>query len=132
VSAAVVGDLGIVKVETLELRRHFSLRRRRICRRRRHEAGEALVAEWIASEIKRLQRGPPPQGRREGHQTRVADGGVAQNEFLEPRQGASVQGGSERRGACVAGAHVVELEAGHGRQRAHAQALHQLRAVGAG
>ena len=52
VSAAVVGDLGAAEVEPLELRQRFSLRRRRICRRRRHEGGEALVAEWVASEIK--------------------------------------------------------------------------------
>ena len=79
-----------------------------------------------------LQRRPPPQGRRKGHQTRVADGGVAQSEDLEPRQGASVQGGSEQRGACVAHAHADEPEPGHGRQRAHAQPLHQLHAVRAG
>jgi len=95
-SAASVGDLGPAEVEHAELRQRFSLRRRRICRRRRHERGEALVAEWVVSELKPLQRGPPPQGRREGHQTRVADGGGVQIEYLEPRQGASVQGGRER------------------------------------
>jgi hypothetical protein len=84
-----------------------------------------------ATEIQPLQRWPPPQGRREGHQTRVADGGDAQAEVLEPRQGASLQGGRECRGACVAHAHVAEHEAGHGRQRAHAQPLHQLPTVGA-
>ena len=60
--AAIVGDLGPGEGEIFELRQHFSLRRRRICRRRRHEGGEALVAEWVAVESKRLQRGPPPQG----------------------------------------------------------------------
>eukprot|EP00964_Phaeocystis_antarctica_P123696 scaffold87386_cov63-Phaeocystis_antarctica.AAC.2 len=44
-----------------------------------------------------LQRGQPPQGRREGHQPRVADlGGATQREALEPRQGAPAQGGGER------------------------------------
>ena len=70
-SAAVVGDLGGEEVEQLELRQHFSLRLRRFCRRRRHEGGEGRVAEWVAVELKPLQRGPPPQGRREGHQTCV-------------------------------------------------------------
>ena len=41
VSAAGVGDLGAAEVEPLELRQRFSLRRRRICRRRRHEGGKA-------------------------------------------------------------------------------------------
>jgi hypothetical protein len=106
-SAAGVGDLGVVEVELLELRQHSS---RRTCRRRRwcHEGGEALVAEWVAAETETLQRGPPPQGRREGHQPRVTDGGAAQPEDLEPRQGASAQGGSERRGACVAQVHAAE------------------------
>ena len=54
-------------------------RRRRTCRRRRrHEGGEALIAERVASEIEILQRGQPPQGRREGHQPRVADGSAVQ------------------------------------------------------
>jgi len=99
VSAAVVGDLGHAEVEVLELRQHFSLRRRRICRRRRHEGGEARVAEWVAFETKPLQGGPPPQGRREGQHSRVADGGLGQAHAIETRQGALVQGGSERRGA---------------------------------
>ena len=48
VSAAGVRDLGRAEVQLLELRQHFSLRRRRIRRRRRHEGGEALVAERVA------------------------------------------------------------------------------------
>ena len=48
VSAAGVGDLGIDEVEPPELRQQFSLRRRRICGRRRHEGGEGLVAERVA------------------------------------------------------------------------------------
>ena len=69
-------------------------RRRRPRRRlrRRHAGGEAVVAERVAPETDNLQRGPPPQGRREGRQRRVADGGATQREALEPRQGASVQG----------------------------------------
>ena len=96
VSAAVVGDPGAADVEIGELRQRFSLRRRHICRRRRHEGGEALVAEWVLCEVEMLQRRPPPQAWREGHQTRVADGGAGQPEYLKPRQGASIQGGSER------------------------------------
>eukprot|EP00964_Phaeocystis_antarctica_P053282 scaffold31266_cov60-Phaeocystis_antarctica.AAC.1 len=78
-------------------------------------------------------RGQLPQGRREGHQPRVADGGVDQTEDLEPRQGASAQGGGERRGADVTHMHANEMKRGHGRQRARAQPLRQpLHAVGAG
>eukprot|EP00964_Phaeocystis_antarctica_P104677 scaffold69793_cov55-Phaeocystis_antarctica.AAC.1 len=95
-----------------------------MCRRRRHEGGEALVAERVAAETEILQRGQPPQGRREGHQPRVADGGVVQREGLEPRQGASAQGGGQCRGACVAHMHI-RTEEGHGRQRARAQPLRQ-------
>jgi hypothetical protein len=81
----------VADVERLELLQHSSRRRQRTCRRRRrHEGSEALVAERVLMEIETLQRGPPPQGRREGHQPRVADGGVAQPEVREPRQGASV------------------------------------------
>eukprot|EP00964_Phaeocystis_antarctica_P064668 scaffold38934_cov55-Phaeocystis_antarctica.AAC.2 len=106
--AAGVGDLGAAEVELLELRQSSSRRRRRTCRRRRrHEGGEALVAERVASETEVLQRGQPPQGRREGHQPRVADGGVVQIEELKPRQGASAQRGGEHRGACVAHMHRV-------------------------
>eukprot|EP00964_Phaeocystis_antarctica_P021783 scaffold12091_cov69-Phaeocystis_antarctica.AAC.3 len=66
--AAGVGDLGPFEAEPLELRQPSSRRRRRTCRRqRRHEGGEALVAERVATEIERFQRGQPPQGRREGH-----------------------------------------------------------------
>ena len=71
-----VGDLGAAEVEPLELLQPSSRRRRHACRRRRHEVGEALVAERIASEGEMLQRGPPPQGRREGRQRRVANGGA--------------------------------------------------------
>ena len=46
-------------------------------------SGEALVAEWVAIESEMLQRGTPPQGRREGHQPRVADGGGVQIEAVE-------------------------------------------------
>eukprot|EP00964_Phaeocystis_antarctica_P053940 scaffold31692_cov68-Phaeocystis_antarctica.AAC.1 len=135
-----VGDLGAVEVEALELLQPSSRRRQRTCRRRRRqEGGEALVAERVTRETENLQRGQPPQGRREGHQSRVADGGVAQHEDPEPRQGASAQGGGERRGACVAHMHVAErkdtfeLKGDHGRQRARAQPLRQpLHAVGAG
>eukprot|EP00964_Phaeocystis_antarctica_P029694 scaffold16746_cov59-Phaeocystis_antarctica.AAC.1 len=80
-----------------------------------------------------LQRVPLPQGQREGRQPRVAEGGVGQPEVPEPRQGASTQGGGERRGACLAHVHIVESEAGHGRQRARAQPLCQpLHTVRAG
>ena len=49
--AAGVGDLGEAEVELLELRQHSRRRRRRTCRqRRRHEGGEALVAERVAVE----------------------------------------------------------------------------------
>ena len=81
--AAGVCDLGAIEVEPLELRQPSRRRRRRTCRRRRrHEGGEALVAERVAAETETLQRGPPPQGRREGHQPRVTDGGVAQRRLL--------------------------------------------------
>eukprot|EP00964_Phaeocystis_antarctica_P157742 scaffold128061_cov72-Phaeocystis_antarctica.AAC.2 len=94
--AAGVGDLGVAKVEHPELRQYSRRQRRHTWRRRRrHEGGEALVAERVALEKENLQRGQPPQGRREGHQPHVADGGVAQTEVLEPRQGASAQGGGE-------------------------------------
>eukprot|EP00964_Phaeocystis_antarctica_P116261 scaffold80203_cov73-Phaeocystis_antarctica.AAC.9 len=129
--AAGVGDLGVPEVELVELRQPSRQPSSR--RRRRHEGGEALVTERVAWEIEMLQRGPPPQGRSEGHQPRVADGGAAQPEGLEPRQGASAQGGGERRGACVAHVHAGELEEGHGRQCARAQPLREpLHAVGNG
>ena len=44
-----------------------------------------------------------------------------QPEALEPRQGASAQGGSERRGAGVAHVHAVKFEQGHGRGSAPAR-----------
>eukprot|EP00964_Phaeocystis_antarctica_P103999 scaffold69192_cov72-Phaeocystis_antarctica.AAC.3 len=95
--AAGVGDLGVVEEEQPELRQHSRRRRQRTCRRRRrHEGGEALVAERVVNQSEILQRGQAPQGRREGHQPRVADGGVDQPEVREPRQGASTQGGGER------------------------------------
>eukprot|EP00964_Phaeocystis_antarctica_P018554 scaffold10246_cov63-Phaeocystis_antarctica.AAC.3 len=132
--AAGVGDLGVVEVERRELRQHSSRRRQRTCRRwrwRRHEGGDALVTKQVVREFESLQRGPPPQGRREGHQPRVADGGAVQIEILEPRHGASVQGVGERRGAVVANIHIDEIQRGHGRQRARAQPLRQpLHAVG--
>ena len=63
----------------------------------------------------------------------LTDGGVAQNEVLEPRQGALSQGGGEGRGACVAHMHTDDNEAGHGRQCARAQPRRQLlHTVGAG
>eukprot|EP00964_Phaeocystis_antarctica_P115665 scaffold79647_cov59-Phaeocystis_antarctica.AAC.2 len=109
--ASRVGDLGAVEVERLEFLQPSSRRRQRTCRRRRrYEGGDALVTERILPEIETLQRGQPPQGRREGHQPRVADGRVDQREFLEPRQGASAQGGCERRGACVAHMNMVEKD----------------------
>eukprot|EP00964_Phaeocystis_antarctica_P082094 scaffold51448_cov64-Phaeocystis_antarctica.AAC.10 len=124
--AAGVGDLGVVEDEHLELRQPCSRRRQRTCRRRRrHEGGEALVAERIVAEVELLQSGQPPQGQREGQQPRVTDGGVAQVEALEPRQGASAQGGSERRGAGVAHMHSTDSKVGHGRQRTRAQPLRQ-------
>eukprot|EP00964_Phaeocystis_antarctica_P111957 scaffold76200_cov63-Phaeocystis_antarctica.AAC.8 len=131
--AAGVVDVGVAEVEHLELRQPSRRRRRRTCRRRRrHEGGEALVAERVANETETLQRGPPPQGRREGHQPRVADGGVGEQESLEPRQGAPAQGDGERRGACVAHVDTGQVDAGQGRQRARAQPLRQpLHAVGA-
>eukprot|EP00964_Phaeocystis_antarctica_P027864 scaffold15712_cov67-Phaeocystis_antarctica.AAC.6 len=102
--AADITDPGVAEVERPEHRQHYSRRRQRTCgrRRRRHEGGEALVAERVANEKESLQRGQPPQGRREGHQPRVSNGGLAQIEVLEPLHGASAQGGGERRGACVA------------------------------
>eukprot|EP00964_Phaeocystis_antarctica_P018553 scaffold10246_cov63-Phaeocystis_antarctica.AAC.2 len=134
--AADVGDLGVAEAELPELRQHSSRRRQRTCRRRRrrrHEGGEALVAELVDPQIELLQRGQPPQGRREGHQPRVMDGGAVQIEFLEPRHGASAQGGGKCRGACVAHVHAADGKRGHSRQRARAQPLSQpLHAVGAG
>jgi hypothetical protein len=63
----------------------------------------------------------------------ITDGGVAQSEALEPRQGASAKGGGERRGACIAQVHAADNQPGHGRQRARAQPLRQPRhAFGAG
>eukprot|EP00964_Phaeocystis_antarctica_P090972 scaffold58283_cov41-Phaeocystis_antarctica.AAC.6 len=119
--AAGVRDLSVAEVEHLELRQHSGRRRRRSRRRRRrHEGGEALVAERGVIETEKRQRRQPPQGRREGHQPRVADGGVGQHEDMEPRQGASAQGGGERRGARVAHRHTVDNEVVHGRQRARA------------
>ena len=89
--------------------------RRCACRQeRRHEGGEALVAERVEVEKETLQRGPPPQGRREGHRARVANGGVAQLDVLESRQGASAQGSGERRGTCVAHMYI-DSEHSYGR-----------------
>ena len=104
--AAGVGDLGEAEVELPELRQPSCRRRRRTCRRRWcNEGGEALVAEWVAREREYQERGHPPQGRREANQSRVSDGGVAQFQEFDPRQGASVQGGGERQRACVAHMH---------------------------
>jgi hypothetical protein len=85
-SAASVGDLGESEVEHHELRQHSRRRRQRTCRRRRrsHEGGEALLSERVAHETENLQRGQPPQGRREGHQPRVADSGVRLNSNTAP------------------------------------------------
>eukprot|EP00964_Phaeocystis_antarctica_P136679 scaffold101136_cov68-Phaeocystis_antarctica.AAC.1 len=131
--AAGIGDLGVAEVELLELLQPSSRRWQRTCRRRRQEGGEALVADRIMLEIETLQRGQPPQGWREGHQPRVADGSAVQKEDLEPRQGASAQCGGERRGACIAHMYTLETESGQGRQRARAQPLRQpLHAIGAG
>eukprot|EP00964_Phaeocystis_antarctica_P078954 scaffold49135_cov76-Phaeocystis_antarctica.AAC.4 len=132
--ASRVGHLGVVEVEVLELLQPSSRQRQRTGRRRQHhEGGEALVAERVVAETESRQRGHPPQGRREGHQVCVADGGVPQREVLEPRQGASAQGGGERHGACVAHRHIAQVQHGHGRQRARAQPLRQpLHAAGAG
>eukprot|EP00964_Phaeocystis_antarctica_P097738 scaffold63816_cov63-Phaeocystis_antarctica.AAC.6 len=130
-----VGDLGAIEAELLELLQPSSRRRRRACRRRRrrNEGGEALVAKRVAIKEERRQRRQPPQGRREGHQRRVTDGGVHQLEDLESRQGASAQGGGERRGASIARMHANELHVGHGWQHARAQPLRQpLHAVGTG
>eukprot|EP00964_Phaeocystis_antarctica_P056009 scaffold32992_cov48-Phaeocystis_antarctica.AAC.3 len=130
--AAGVGDLGVAEEELLELCQHSRRRRQRTCRRRRQEGGEALVAERVVNEAENLQEGQPLQGRREGHQPRVADGGAAQMESLEPRQGASAQGGGERRSAGVAHVHA-KSEPCHGRQRARAEPIRQpLHAVGDG
>ena len=110
-----VGDLGAFEVELLELLQPSSRRRRRACsRRRRYEGGEALVAERVVREAELLQRGPPPQGRRKGRQTRVADGGVFQIKAEEQRQGTSVQGGGKCRGACVAHVHIGDVKEIHG------------------
>ena len=83
------------------------------------------------------ERGSPVRGAgarpARGHQSRVADGGAAQSEALEPRQGALSQGGGEGRGACVAHMHIDDPEVDHGRQRARAQPRRQpLHALGAG
>eukprot|EP00964_Phaeocystis_antarctica_P057396 scaffold33961_cov61-Phaeocystis_antarctica.AAC.2 len=112
--AAGVSDLGVIANQ-------------RTCKRwrRRHKGGEALVTKQIAHEIELFQRGQPPQGRREGHQPRVADGGLAQSEVLEPRQGASAQSGGKRRGACVAHVQIVDSKRCHGRQRTCTQPRHQ-------
>ena len=59
--------------------------------RRRQEGGDALVAERVERKTNNLQRGKLSQGRREGTQARVADGGVEQFEDPEPRQGAAAQ-----------------------------------------
>eukprot|EP00964_Phaeocystis_antarctica_P117289 scaffold81118_cov62-Phaeocystis_antarctica.AAC.3 len=132
--AAGVGDLGVAEVDPRELLQPSSRRRRRPCRRRRRqEGGEALVTERVSHEAEILQRGQPPQGRREGHHPRVADGSGVQKEALEPRQGTSAQGGAERRGACVAHVYTLEVEFRQGRQRARAQPRRQpLHAIGAG
>ena len=88
-----VGDLGAVEIELVELLQSSSRRRRscsrwrRVCRRRCHEGGEALVAERVATEEEVLQSGPPAQRRREGRKTRVTDGGAVQKEGLEPPAG---------------------------------------------
>ena len=59
--------------------------------------------------------------------------GAAQHEVLEPRQGASAQGGGERLGACVAHMHTADNQAGYGRQCTRAKPIRQpLHAVGAG
>eukprot|EP00964_Phaeocystis_antarctica_P076001 scaffold46961_cov81-Phaeocystis_antarctica.AAC.4 len=101
--AADVGDLGVAEVERRELRQPCRRQRQRTCGRgRRHEGGEALVAERVVHETQRFQRRQPPQGWRESHQARVADGVAAQNKDLEPRQGASAQGSGQCRGACPA------------------------------
>ena len=56
-----------------------------------------------------------------------------QNEELEPRQGASAQGGGKRRGASVAHMHAGTKSWVTSRQRARAEPLRQpLHAVGAG
>eukprot|EP00964_Phaeocystis_antarctica_P098765 scaffold64733_cov62-Phaeocystis_antarctica.AAC.8 len=79
------------------------------------------------------QRGPPPQGRREGHQPRVAECVVLQRKHPETRHNASVQCGGERRGAGVAHMQTGKTQLGHGRQCARAQPVSQpLHAVGAG
>ena len=75
--AASVGDLREAEIESRELPQHTRRRwRQRVPRiywrrRRRHESGEAIVAERVGYESELLQRGPPPQGRGEGHQSRV-------------------------------------------------------------
>ena len=72
-------------------------------------------------------------GRVERRQILSSHGGVHQIEAIEPRQGASVQGGGELRGACVAHVHTSDDEKGHGRQRARDQPLRQPQhAFGAG
>jgi len=73
-----------------------------------------------------LQSGQPPQGRRERHQPRVADGGVGQPEALQPRHRASAQGVGERRGVDVGHVASADLQPGHGRQRACAQPFRQM------
>ena len=91
-------------------------RRRAGCPRDRATPARAAAA--------RPARGPPAPRRR---------GRCCAERGLEPRQGASAQGGGERRGARVAHVRGVEIQQGHGRQRARAQLLRQpLHAVGAG
>ena len=98
-AAQPAGNLGVAEDEPPELRQHSSRRRRRTCRRRwATRAARPLSPNRLQARL-RDSRGPPPQGRREGHQPRVADGGAVQIEGLEPRQGASAHGGGEGRGA---------------------------------
>eukprot|EP00964_Phaeocystis_antarctica_P007730 scaffold4170_cov63-Phaeocystis_antarctica.AAC.5 len=85
-----VSDLGEGDGEHRKLLQPSRRRRHRTGRKRRcHEGGEALVAEGILPEDERVKLGQPPQGRRKGHQPRVADAASAQKEEFEPRQGAS-------------------------------------------
>ena len=107
--AAGVGNLGVPEREHTELRQHTCVPKRTRQRRRRHEGGDALVAERAVHEYELLQRRQPAHGRREGHQTRITDAAAVQVEELEPRQGASAQGSLERRGACVAHIHADKV-----------------------
>ena len=56
-----------------------------------HEGVKGGQAIRVALDVETPQPVEPPQGRRDGHQTRVADGSVAQAQALQLRQGQGVR-----------------------------------------